>query len=152
MTHIDSTDKPEWVDLKDWAEWIDPSPVDRSCTVEQRQQAAMWMLIELDSSRLVVNLVPNEVRAKYDRGMYLRKAVERNCDWYRDFCGEFAANRSKPRRRKHHDTLIKRRSTLRALNEISEGRADTLYAQRLLPFVDEYYWRHIDGHDYSDWA
>lgn len=39
------------------------------------------------------------------------------------------------------DTLIRRRHTLRALREIESGRAATIYAQRLLPYIEDYYRR-----------
>lgn len=44
------------------------------------------------------------------------------------------ANREK---KKHGDTLIKRRLVLRALQEIAEGRTQTEYAQRVFPYVLE---------------
>jgi hypothetical protein len=95
---------------------------------------AQMMLDELEGSRLDVYLIP----CWGDYGdRFRRVAVERNPDWYRQLCDAYQSQRSRPRRRRHGDTKIKRRHTLRALREIASGRVATEYAYRIWPYVEE---------------
>lgn len=82
--------------------------------------AAEMMLEELESERLVVSLVPAWGWMGDDGGR-LRIVESHNPWWYREFCYDYEANRSRPRRGRKPDTLIKRRCTLRALREIRGG-------------------------------
>lgn len=88
----------------------------------------------LASRRLDVVLVPSPVE-HWPTDRQRRVVCERNPAWYREFCRQYPANRTRPRQRRKHDTLIKRQHTLRALAEIENGRIKTEYAQRVYPFV-----------------
>lgn len=87
------------------------------------------MLAELESSRLVVVLVP--CRRQVNEGGCIRVAAERNCTWYRRFCAEYAAGRR--RASASFDTRIRRRDTVRLLVRLSAGRhSASKYAEHLL--------------------
>jgi hypothetical protein len=93
------------------------------------------MLGDLKQRRLRVALVFPAMDFGY---VGLRKAEEQNPVWYQDFCAQYSPSKRtpRPRQRKKPDTFIKRADTLRALGEIAAGRADSVYAQRLMPFVE----------------
>ncbi len=105
---------------------------------EHTRQAAILMRDELEWARLSVSLAPGRGGGK------IRVVDGHNASWYKTFCRDFPAGRSKPRHRKKPDTLIKRRHTIRALGEIERGIAVTLYAHRLLPYIEKY-WRELSG-------
>lgn len=68
----------------------------------------------------------------------VRVVDEQNPVWYQEFCLYHSnSKRRRMRQRKKPDTYIKRAHTLRALGEIASGVAVTLYAQRLLPFIEQ---------------
>lgn len=77
------------------------------------------MLEELESNGLEV------IKVKTEHG-YIRAVVSRNCDWYREFCGNFISYRHGRARRPR--TKIKRCHTVRGLNELLKGGCKTLYA------------------------
>lgn len=85
------------------------------------------MLDELQSNWLEVCKIPT------DDGRYKRVVMRRNADWYREFCGDFISYRHGRARRPR--TLIKRYLTEAALRGLIEGRCDTVYQQRLLPYA-----------------
>lgn len=61
-------------------------------------------------------------------------AIEQNAQWYRDFCAAYKNRRkryAKPR------TIIKRCDTKRALERIACGNVNGVYAERLLPVVEQ---------------
>lgn len=98
------------------------------------QLIAEQMREELASRRLDVVLVPSPVE-HWPTGRQRRAVCGRNPTWYRQLCSQYHSRRSRPRRRRKPDTLIKRQHTLRALAEIEDGRIDSEYAQRVYPFV-----------------
>lgn len=91
---------------------------------------------ELDGRRLEVVLVPSPVEF-WPTNQQRRVVCERNPAWYRELCSQYPANRSRPRRRRKPDTLIKRRHVLRALAEIENGRVESEYAKRVYPYVEK---------------
>lgn len=95
--------------------------------------AAAIMREQLRRNRLIVVLVPNQTDPHSPRK--LRAVESQNPAWYRDFCDSYQARCSRPRNRTKSDTCIKRRNTIRALMEIETGRADSEYAIRLLPYI-----------------
>lgn len=99
---------------------------------------AQVMLWELERERLDVTLAPSRLPEIARRGGKIRIINGTNPAWYRDFCRDYApSGRTHPRQKKKPDTYIKRRHTLRALNELATGRCETEYAHRLLPYVRE---------------
>lgn len=93
------------------------------------------MLGDLMYQRLRVTLAPSQ-SDDVQRGRMIRVVEQQNPRWYRELCREYTARRSKPRRRRKHDMLLKRQHVMRALEEIADGRCQTEYAQRVLPFVE----------------
>ncbi len=96
-------------------------------------ETAELMRADLDSRRLRVSL------RWVNGGEYaLRQVDERNPKWYREFCDYYSPSRRRgwnwvnARRR----TYIKRKDTLRGLAEIASGRCKSIYANRLLPFIE----------------
>ena len=97
------------------------------------QAAVVHMLIELESNRLEVVLVPSG-DCSHER--MSRVAVARNPEWYRALCAEFP--RAGRERRKVR-TIIKRRETLSALERIAiAGKDGSVYCERLWPYVVDY--------------
>ncbi len=86
------------------------------------------MLAELESNLLEVILAPSKRRER-DWDM-IRVAARRNCNWYRAFCARHSSDRI--RRNSLFDTRIKRRSTVRALNQLIAGKPAGKYAAELL--------------------
>jgi hypothetical protein len=72
-------------------------------------------------------------------GHMVRCVSDENPEWYQDFCALYTARRRKSKRRRansrRHDTLIKRRETVRALGRIIEGGRETVYTDRLKDFI-----------------
>lgn len=113
------------------------------------QCIAFVMREELLSSRLDVALAPSS--PEHQPTHRCRRVVEeRNPDWYRRLCREWQSNRQRPRRKRHGDTLIKRRHVLRALEELANGRCQTEYAQRLRPYVAREATKFLEAHEYTD--
>jgi len=97
---------------------------------------ALWMLIELESQHLEVVLVPSREHEWIIRGGKIRCVQEQNCEWYRKFCEQFPSHRTRPRHKRKFDTLIKRRETVAALEQISDGATRGLYVGRLIDFIE----------------
>jgi hypothetical protein len=95
------------------------------------REMAKAMVSELEGSRLTVELAP--AREPKHGGHMVRVVSERNPSWYRRLCRAYVSGRRRARRK--HDTLIKRRHTLRALEDIAKGRTRGSYIERLLPVV-----------------
>lgn len=86
------------------------------------------LLEELESGWLEVAKIPSQ------QGGYVRVPLSVNCEWYQAFCKRFM----RPRRRYPKPrTFIKRCHTVRGLEEIKSGRAETEYARRLIEVVRE---------------
>lgn len=100
------------------------------------QLIAEQMHRELAGHRLEVVLVPSPVE-HWPTDRQRRVVCERNPGWYRELCRQYPSHRSRPRRRRKPDTMIKRRHTLRALAEIENGRCHSEYAKRVYPFVEK---------------
>lgn len=104
------------------------------------REAALELLIELEHGQLHVELNPSSDPDWQARGWMVRQAEEENAEWYRNFCRQYTSGRKRPRRRrkaKLHDTLIKRAQTVKALERILEGRTQSPYVERLMPFLKE---------------
>lgn len=101
------------------------------------QGVAYIMRKELESRGLDVCLVPS-LLLHQPTERKRRVVIDRNPDWYRRLCAMHQSGRTRQRRKKHGDTLIKRQHTLRALAELENGRLDTEYAHRLVPFVKQF--------------
>ena len=86
------------------------------------------MLNELESSQLVVILVPQK-RHTNEGGM-IRVAVSKNATWYRRFCAKNLSSRT--RRNACPDTCIKRFRTVAALEAMIAGAPSTYYRDQLL--------------------
>ncbi len=99
-------------------------------------EAAQYMLWQLEQNQLVVKLLPAPEPRHHSH--CVRKVAMRNPAWYRDFCAAHPSRRTHPRRRGKPDTAIKRAATQRALQELMHGRCQSLYAQRLLPYVEDF--------------
>lgn len=78
------------------------------------QAALEWMLAELEGNQLMIALVP--ARREANTGAMIRVACAKNAKWYSDFCTRHLSSRE--RRRALPDTRIKRRNTVRALNQL----------------------------------
>lgn len=104
-------------------------------TAEIRETAA-YMAADLEGRRLRVTL------AWVDGGYTgIRVVEETNPRWYRDLCNSYPSAREYARRRianrRKFDTIIRRRETLAALRRIAQrGDRETVYAQRLLPYIE----------------
>ena len=107
---------------------------------------AEQMRHELASRRLEVVLVPSPVEY-WPTEQQRRVVCERNPGWYRELCRQYTSCRTRPRQRRKPDTLIKRRHTLRALAEIEDGRVESVYAQRVYPFVVREAERYVALHE-----
>jgi hypothetical protein len=93
------------------------------------RKLALEMLDELRTNCLVVIKVPIE-------NGYKRIVCSQNAKWYREFCGDHISHQhgrfSRPR------TFIKRIDTEKALLRIANGKTDTIYAQRLIPYIHQF--------------
>jgi hypothetical protein len=101
-------------------------------TTQELSDAALELLIELESSRLEVVLIPAPEQRHSCHSV--RAVQESNAEWYQKMCKRHLRRRkrySKP------DTLINRAHTIKALERVMEGRIDSLYAERLMPFIKE---------------
>jgi hypothetical protein len=96
---------------------------------------AREMLADLKCSRLEVVLIPSHDPDCAMRGGMIRAVQEQNADWYREFCGLFETTGKNRWRRSKFQTKIKRRWTIRGLEELIEGRCSTAYAERLETFI-----------------
>jgi hypothetical protein len=76
------------------------------------------MLAELESSCLEVILVPT--KRYVNVGGCIRVAANKNTQWYREFCARYTSGRG--RKRKKHDTRIRRDDTIAVLNRLIAGK------------------------------
>lgn len=95
-----------------------------------RRVAAKYMLEELEAGWLEVAKVVSQ------HGGYIRICNSVNCEWYSRFCRAHEGFR-RNRRWKKPRTFIKRCHTITALKRIIAGRMDSVYAERLEPFINE---------------
>ena len=102
------------------------------------KQAAGIMARQLQENKLSVVLVDAPVKKHMDHKV--RMVENRNPDWYRKLCARHTKNRSVPRIRKFkfHDTKIVRGDVIKALERIKNGDDRGVYAERLLPFIQEW--------------
>lgn len=90
-------------------------------------ETATYLLDELEGQGLEVVKVPSE-------NGYVRVPVSVNAEWYRHFCASYKRSRNKyPRPR----TIIKRCHTISALKRIISGNINGVYAERLMPYIEE---------------
>lgn len=94
------------------------------------------MLCALEGQRLDVVLIPSSVPDVAARGGKIRAVQESNAEWYQHFCRSHQSSR---RRNRHNDndTKIKRSHTIAALERMMRGSFDSIYAQRLLKFINQ---------------
>lgn len=90
------------------------------------EEAAWWMLQELKEQRLSVTIVKGR-----------RVAESQNPRWYQEICQTHSCSR---RRRLKVRTYIKRCHVVRVLDRIAREiqNLDTLYAQRVIPYLERY--------------
>lgn len=100
---------------------------------------AILMLEDLNARRLRVVLIPSRVPEVAQMGGKIRAVESENPTWYKRLCRTYEAQRTRPRRRKKHDTLIKRAQVRSTLARMAQGNGRGEYAQRLIPFL----WRFI---------
>ena len=94
----------------------------------REKEKALAMRDELLERKLEVILIPAPEQRHTCH--YIRVAVNRPPTWFSEFARRYL--RSSVRVPRLRPNFIKRRETLRALELIADGRADTLYAQRWL--------------------
>lgn len=120
-------------------------------------------LRELQEHSLEVVLIPSKHWEIASKGGMIRAVQSENPEWYQEFCSQFRARRGgrtvrcdycclwhskespcskgkkrKPptyRQRRLFDTAIKRRDTIRGLNELLSGKCESEYARRLRDFI-----------------
>lgn len=97
------------------------------------ETVAECLLCELESSQLIVGLVPQKIRT--NEGGMIRVAFSKNAKWYQLFCR--AHERSYRRRNALSDTLINRSHTTAALGRLSQGNFEGRYAYRLISFIQD---------------
>lgn len=122
-------------------------------------------LRELEENSLEVVLIPSKHWEVAQQGGKIRAVQSENPEWYQNFCGLYESRRGRYQakcdwccgvhdRRKNNrclrrrrptvytrgrkrlfDTSIKRRDTIRGLNELLNGKCESEYAQRLRDFI-----------------
>lgn len=95
-------------------------------------------LDELEGNTLEVILIPSREDDCALRGGMIRCVASENAKWYREFAGLYESARRDRLKYPKFKTKIKRRDTRRGLNELIEGRCQTVYAQRLKQFIRRY--------------
>jgi hypothetical protein len=147
---------------KDLVQTVPARPV---LTRVQGLRIVRRFLDELESQSLEVVLIQSRHWEIAQQGGKIRAVQSQNPKWYRDFCELYPARRgvyttlcdwcsrwhhkksrcSKGKRRKPpiwrrkwlFDTAVKRRDTVRGLNELLDGRCESEYAKRLRDFIRE---------------
>lgn len=112
------------------------------------RNAIDFMLHEMRVRRLSVSLAPSRIPEIAASGGKIRIVESQNPKWYRDLCAEYEVNRSRPRNRKKHDTLIRRACVIKALESIRNGTGSGVYVDRVYPYIelvalgeyDKYFW------------
>lgn len=95
------------------------------------KQELQTMLLELEANALIVVLTP--ASEPMHEGHQVRTVYMQNSSWYRRLCEEYTAHRNNPRRRRKHDTAIKRSEIVRILNRMIEGKdTKSKYKEALL--------------------
>ena len=90
--------------------------------------AAQYLLDDLQAH------FPETCKVPGRHGGYIRVPVSVNACWYRRLCSRHKVGR---RRYPKPRTIIKRCHTIKALHRIIAGNTDGVYAERLMPFVEE---------------
>lgn len=90
------------------------------------------MLDELEGNRLEVCCIPSIFPELADRGAKIRCVASQNTPWYQDYCRQWEARRTRPRRKLLHDTRVKRRETILALQGLLNGGTRSIYVNDLL--------------------
>lgn len=100
-------------------------------------RSAEQMLQDLLSGYLEVVLIPAPDEAH--SGHCVRAAQSVNAEWYQEFCSQYKSCTGRGRRRRSRPrTFIKRANTIKALEDIIDGRKTGIYIERLLSFRDFY--------------
>jgi hypothetical protein len=102
------------------------------------RRKARILLDELEGSCLEVVLIPSHDHECAMRGGMIRAVQTQNADWYRKFCGEHSSNWKDSWRWSKFKTKIKRQHTIRALNELIDGKCATPYAKDLRGFIQRW--------------
>jgi hypothetical protein len=95
------------------------------------QNKAEEMYYDLLRNKLEVILIP----AQEGNGM-LRVAESRPPSWYSKFCSLYPLKYNYKKNRKLNRTIIKRRCTLRGLYRLMNKDKKSIYAERLLNFIE----------------
>lgn len=108
-------------------------PLINMLTDQEIRCKAQEMLEELETNRLEVCLIP----PYWDPDLNWRRAViSQNAQWYQEFCSEYPSKRQV--RKGKFDTIIRRNATINGLNRVIAGDRKTVYAKRLIDFMEEY--------------
>lgn len=99
------------------------------------RDAALELLIELEGNCLEVVLIPSGDPDIAMRGGMIRAVQSANAEWYQDFCASYPSSRRR-RRLNDNDTCIRRKTTVKALERIMEGKDGGIYGERLQPYLD----------------
>ena len=77
-----------------------------------------------------------------------RTVVSTNTQWYRDFCAAYVrpSNVRGTKRKRRPRTYIKRTHTEAALKRMMAGRLDSIYAERLMDYVERFCMDYADGY------
>lgn len=94
---------------------------------ERPMTGAEIMLLQLETNQLEVVLVP--CKRYVNEGGCIRVAASKNCNWYQKFCANHGSSRI--RKNALHDTCIKRRNTIKALENIIAGKPAGVYEDEL---------------------
>lgn len=125
-------------------------------TKAEGRELCEQFLDEMGQCELFVYVEPDPDR---NNGCGIRRVGMQNPKWYQEFCREWGTRRGalsarcadcrgfhrrggrhlpgrRPRGpRKKHDTMIKRRETVAALERILLGHTDTVYTERIKEFI-----------------
>lgn len=119
---------------------------------EHLKETLKGMLSDLDgpaARRLDVVLVPSEYPEIASQGGMIRHVQDQNAEWYRELVGLHTANRAKPRSRKVHDTLLKRRNIRDILaNMLKRGYTNSFYGQDILNVAEK---ERVRNQEREDW-
>lgn len=136
----------EFTTLANWNAWRQANPDKQKRDDSERrkrrriQRKARRLLEELECTQLEVVLVPDRRPDDYGGQTRMLRAVQtENPEWYQKFCKLYPSRRRDRLRWAEDKTAIKRAHTLRALRELASGRCETIYAQRLLSFIENKY-------------
>ena len=80
-----------------------------------------------------------------------RITVNRNTEWYRDFCAAYQnyswvyRGGKRVKRKKRYRTIIKRCWTIAALKRMIDGNFKGVYATRLMEFIEVFWMKYAEG-------